>query len=282
MSGAGNLFTVIDNSKYLLSHEQLVILSPALCQTKKYKTEGLLVINKDDSYAFITDFYNPDGSFGAMCGNGARCAVAFSNKFKLFEIESYPNEIQFFMCSRDYVARYNGKNIIIFFPPPIKIQHNLSINVENVTLSEIEGSYVDVGSKHLVVNIKKQAQWKDIPIDDLDLISIAPQYRYHLQFVPDGVNFNIYENIDKNIILLRTYEKGVEGETGACGTGAISTALVSVINNETEFPVTVIPTSKIPVIVDVIGKIDNIEKISLEGPAEFIGETEIEIPDFNE
>ena len=276
MSGAGNLFTVIDNNKYQLTHEQLVSLSPLLCQREKGKTEGLLVISQSDKYAFKADFYNPDGSFGAMCGNGARCAVEFSNKNKIFDIETYQKDIPFFMCGRDYVGRYKGKNIIIYFPPPIKLQSDISVSLNNL---DINGSYVDVGSKHLVVNIKKQAFWIDIPIDDFDLMSIAPQYRYHPQFAPDGVNFNIYEIIDKSTILLRTYEKGVEAETGACGTGAISTALLSVMNNEIVFPVTVIPTSKIPVIVDIIGTIDKIENISLEGPAEFIGEAEIEIPD---
>ncbi len=277
MSGAGNIFTVIDNSEYRLTHEQLVKLSPLFCQTKTYKTEGLLVMNKDDSYAFRSDFYNPDGSFGAMCGNGARCAVAFSNKNKLFNIEFYPNEILFFMCGRDYIGRYNEKNIIIYFPPPIKIQSNLAVKVENVTLSEVVGTYVDIGSKHFVVNIRKQTQWKDKPIDEFDLFGIAPEFRYHPKFAPDGVNFNVYEVKYKNTIILRTYEKGVESETGACGTGAISTALVSVMNNETFFPVSVIPTSKIPLIVNIVGTINKIEKLSLEGPAEFIGFSEIEI-----
>lgn len=279
MSGAGNLFTVVDNTKYQLTHEQLVYLSPLLCQTKTFKTEGLLIISQSGNFAFKADFYNPDGSFGAMCGNGARCALAFSNANKIFDFESYPKDIPFFMCGRDYVGKYNDKNIIIYFPPPSKIQTSLSVKIENVTLSEVEGSYVDVGSQHFVVNIKKQYIWENIPLDDFVLPVMAPYFRYHKQFAPEGVNFNIYEVKNKNTIMLRTYEKGVEAETGACGTGAISTALVSVMNNETTFPITVIPTSKIPVIVDIVGIRDRIEKISLEGPAEFIGKAEIEVPD---
>ncbi|TAL70669.1 MAG: diaminopimelate epimerase [Bacteroidetes bacterium] len=279
MSGAGNLFSVIDNRKYRLNHARLVELSHIICQTKTFKTEGLLVLSNLENYAFKVDFYNPDGSFGVMCGNGARCAVVFSNKNNIFDIKYFQNEIPFFMCGRDYIGKYNDRNIIIYFPPPIKIQSQISLKLENETQGEIEGTYIDVGSQHFIVNLKKQAQWINVTIENFDLMNIAPNYRYHKLFAPKGVNFNIYDEIDKKTILLRTYERGVEGETGACGTGAISTVISSVMNNETEFPVTVIPTSKIPVIVDIVGTIDSIEQITLEGPAEFIGSDEIEIPD---
>jgi diaminopimelate epimerase len=277
MSGAGNLFSVIDNRIYHLPHDKLVKLSPLLCQRDNTKTEGLLVINNHKLYPFNADFFNPDGTYGAMCGNGARCVIKYF-KEKLV-IGTYSNIIKFFMCGSEYDGIYEGENIAIYFQPPIKIHKNISVKLENVNLSDVEGSYVDVGSKHLVVNIKKQQQWKNIPIDNFDLMKIAPYFRYHKQFAPDGVNFNIYDVKDRNTIVLRTYERGVEAETGACGTGAISSALTSVINNETEFPVTVIPTSKIPVIVNIIGKINKIIRITLDGPAEFIGEAEIEIPD---
>ncbi|OGU17438.1 MAG: diaminopimelate epimerase [Ignavibacteria bacterium GWA2_35_8] len=279
MSGAGNLFSVIDNRKYGFKHRQLVKLAPELCQFMNEKTDGLLVINQNESYAFQSDFYNPDGSFGAMCGNGARCAIEYSNKNKIFKINSVSGDISFFMCGREYNGRYHGENIVIEFPPPIKLQPQISVRIIN---SVINGSYVDVGSKHLVVNIFKQSQWKVIQMNDFELLQIVPKYRYHPQFAPDGVNFNIYEVKESNTIILRTYEKGVEGETGACGTGAIATALTSAANNEVKFPVKIIPTSKIPLIVNIRGNINSIENISLEGPAEFISNNEIEIPDFNE
>ena len=272
MSGAGNLFSVIDNSLYNISHNQLVKLSPFLCQSEVYKTEGLLVIN-DHNYPFNVDFYNPDGSFGAMCGNGARCVIKFLKEKKI--IEPYLNIINFIMCGEYYDAIYEGDNIAIYFQSPNQFQNNIKIDY-NACI--IEGSYVDVGSKHFVVNLKKQENWKNIKIGDFELLKIAPYFRYNKQFKPDGVNFNIYEVKNKNKIILRTYERGVEGETGACGTGAISAALTSVMNNETNFPVTVIPPSKIPVKVDIIGKVNKIIKISLEGPAEFLGEVELDLP----
>ncbi|MBI5324739.1 MAG: diaminopimelate epimerase [Ignavibacteriae bacterium] len=272
MSGAGNLFTVIDNSLYNISHNQLVELSPLLCKSEDYKSEGLLVINEDKIYPFNADFYNPDGSYGAMCGNGARCVIKFFKEKKV--TEPYPNIIKFIMCGEEYDAVYEGETIAIYFLPPEKFQHNIKIDYYE---SEVEGSYVDIGSQHFVVNIKNQENWKNIKIEDFELHKIAPYFRYNEQFAPKGVNFNIYEVKNKSKIILRTYERGVEGETGACGTGAISAALTSVINNETKFPVTVIPPSKIPVIVDIIGKVNKIIRIQLQGPAEFIGETEIEI-----
>jgi diaminopimelate epimerase len=137
---------------------------------------------------------------------------------------------------------------------------------------------VNVGSDHLVIKKEDVLEFKDLALDDIPLSDFAPQLRLHPDFSPRGVNVNVYSILDKNVIQLRTYERGVEGETAACGTGTISTALIAASKGEVTFPVTVIPKSGIPLVVDTIyNSHQEIESIILEGTAEIIGHAQIEI-----
>ncbi len=285
MSGAGNIFAVIDGRDYDFTERQYSILSPAICNSfeKDSSAEGLLVVICDDNYDFLVLFFNPDGSSGMMCGNGGRCAVRFALETGFI---SNKKDIRFFMSGDSYLSNINEGRISLEMPPPREFVENFDINLNN---SAISGSYVNVGSDHFVINVNDldMGSVQDIKIDEL-----SPPVRHHKTFAPRGVNVNYYDIIEADKLILRTFERGVEAETGACGTGAIATALTAYIKDYILLPITIVPTSGIPLEVDIVGSFinnpndnsnsntndnptNNIEKFILTGSADILFHKEL-------
>ena len=257
------------------------ILTPFLCGTRQnanVKTEGLLIINESkEKDSFDVDFFNPDGSNQMMCGNGGRCALMFAINEKFIPLPERENEISFKMAGGIYKGMVVGDNIRLFLPPPVEIRQNVKIIIDS---NELNGTYVNVNSDHFVVNHLEADSIKNEPFDNFCIDTFASPIRFHKDFEPAGVNVNIYSIRSRKELWLRTYERGVEAETGACGTGALSTMLSALSNNEIDIPVTIIPPSKSPLTVDIQGKFpDKIEFLILEGSAEIKKQTEIEIPE---
>ena len=261
-SGAGNTFTVIDNSIYELSKKELSKAAGRLCSGKE-KTEGLLAIHKSDKYDFSALFFNPDGSNGMMCGNGGRCAVKFALDRVFFNMDK--KCVTFEMAGTIYSAQIFGDEISLQFPPPKKLVKEFKISSGGLQL--IAG-FVDVGSEHIII---ETATNFNRGIHSLDIKTIAPPIRNYEGFSERGANVNFYETLPDGTLALRTFERGVEDETGACGTGAISTALIAALNGDVNFPVRIIPTSGIPLIVDISSNLDNISAVFLKGGAEKYG-----------
>ncbi len=276
MSGAGNLFTVLNNCKYKLSLVQASTLAPILCsinELNSFKTEGLILI--DSAFSECTDFsahfFNPDGSNDAMCGNGGRCAVAFAKG-----LDSIP-EFQFNafnMAGEIYNFELNSDQISLHFPAPYQFIENVVVEINS---NQITGTFVDVGSKHFVVDIAQFPELANCEFRQFDIMQIAPQIRYANEFAPNGVNVNIYKIVNE-AIQLRTYERGVEFETGACGTGAISAALTIAKLNLLQFPIKVIPPSGIALIVNCKLTDHSIQSVTLTGPAEMLNTLVIDLP----
>lgn len=271
MSGAGNLFTVIDGSKFNFSFREMSKLALFLCHSNQFngvRTEGLIIIQqpKDDKVDFDVEFFNPDGSSGMMCGNGGRCAIFYTNKYKITK----KKDVKFRFASKIYNGRINDK-IEIEFEPPREIRPlTIDINGRNYN-----GTFVDIGTEHFVLEVKAN---NPDSFYKLNIANLGALIRNHSYFAPKGTNANFYLEWNGKI-LLRTYERGVEAETGACGTGAISTVLAYQMNNKTKSITEVIPTSKIPIFVEIQRSDDEIEKIILSGPAEIIGSQNIHLPD---
>lgn len=269
MSGAGNLFSLIDNRAKIITDDQKSETAKLLCNLSEKNTfsaEGMIYIENSDDCDFKADFFNPDGSSGMMCGNGGRCVVALAHQLEIFDrLEN----ITFEMSGVHYRANIIDSQVELFFPN-LKIFDNLCpIQIVYADeLIELDGVFIDNGSQHYCLDI---AELGVIDIAKVDLADVGPKVRNHRVFKPAGTNCNVIQIIDNHTIKLRTYERGVEKETGACGTGAIASAYAGE-NWGTEFPVTVIPTSGIPLIIKKIphGSI-------LVGPAEVLQIDDIEI-----
>lgn len=279
MSGAGNLFSVIDNRKYMFSDDNAIHLASILCtlnDINSFRTEGLMLVENpiDDYSDFNVRFFNPDGSSGMMCGNGGRVAIKFA-AIKKFIKGTLLFETYFTMAKRNYKGIIQKDTIVLFLPGPKKIQNNIHISTRKF---HVACDYVDVATDHCVINYKNIQDQTKIEFDAFDVNANSSEVRFHPQFNPKGANVNYFEIIDNETIKLRTFERGVECETGACGTGAVSTAIIAVMNNNMQFPITIIPTSGSPLIVDVIGRFPNeIEAVILQGGADLIEEKIVEV-----
>lgn len=208
MSGAGNCFLVADARKHEtpLTREDVLHAVIDNQRNDQRSVEGVLLLNSCSEDTIEADFYNPDGSHGMMCGNGARCIVRFALDHGLMVHE----HITLRLNSMTFLCSIGDNNTVsVVFPPPSDIIHYPVGTLEGVT---IDTWYVNVGSDHVVI---------DGPLD-----ALRPEVqvlRHHPAF-PRGVNVNM---VDSNSVLhIATFERGVEAITGACGTGALSSAVV--------------------------------------------------------
>jgi len=270
-SGAGNLFSVIDNRKSIISQERLPNFAKLVCSKfarDAIKTEGLIAIENSSNYPFKVQFFNPDGSSGMMCGNGARCAIAFARSIGLLNNIAFLETFHFQLADTLYSARILENSYQVDFDFPKQIRNDLIININNN--HKINADFIDIGTPHLLINYN-QLNYLNTDFDELDLISFAKPIRYNSDLFPNGTNVSIYKIDMDNLVKLRTYERGVEAETGACGTASVSLGYLLFSKRLCNDPLTIIPTSQIPLFIHHSEK-----KIILEGPAEEIGEKEIE------
>ncbi len=270
MSGAGNIFSVVDNRHYRLTVEDGRRLAPLLCSpaVAGRSTEGLMLIGPpvQPDLDFHMDFFNPDGSWGAMCGNGGRCAVRFAADAGMLAVQKQA-DIAFTVLGTVYTARLNGDLVQLGFPPArsVCIPCTILLNGTPVT-----GAFVDVGSDHFVVNFAAIAPLAGSDFDSFDIGYWGPLVRYHTDFAPRGVNANFYAIEPNGTVRLRTFERGVEAETGACGTGAVSTALAVALQHNAIPPVRIIPTSGAALTIGMEQPVSPLSPLSLEGDAMFL------------
>jgi diaminopimelate epimerase len=217
MHGSGNDFVLVDNREAHLSADQIAGLAEPVCKRKfGVGADGLIVLDvtsKGSGADYIWHFYNSDGSAAEMCGNGSRCAARLA-----FELG---------LAGRDHVLGTTAGPIrahVLDGSSEVKVQMTDPIGLALDTPLQVNGSeltvhFVNTGVPHAVVfgnNVKS-----------VDVNVLGRAIRTHEHFAPAGANVNFAQVKDKQHILLRTYERGVEDETFACGTGACAAAYVA-------------------------------------------------------
>lgn len=269
-SGAGNDFVMINNRDYTVPFEKQGDFTRKVCTKQFPEIDGVIFVDKPlgKESSLRMNYFNRDGSYGAMCGNGARCIAQFSVD------EGLVNENTFNLEAVDntYKAEIKGNNIVkIYFPPPSEIKLNVKADDFMVHL-------VRVGSEHIVLFIKGEENKKFMKVSSLNNVKvneIGKKLRFHKQFQPKGTNVNFADVISGNKIRIRTYERGVERETLACGTGIISSAIVSNLLGKVNPPVKVLVQSGERLTADFVNENRKISNLSLEGSAKKIGEGEL-------
>lgn len=237
MSGAGNTFLVATSTVALrdglttdTAGERIPQLLSLYRRADGADVEGVIVVQPDlDSFSCV--FYNPDGSGGMLCGNGARCAVRFACDMGTRVNNTW---LPFTLNSRQYMAAIDAvpdgsPTITIKLPPPVS-EHVFSPGA----LRDIPVTvyYVDNGSDHVVVSMT-----------EFGAETLTKALRRH-EFFPRGVNVNLIEVDDDNIVNIATFERGVEAITGACGTGAVASAIALWRQGRTSDSVTLRPPSR--------------------------------------
>lgn len=221
LQGSGNDFIVIDNRDgkvyELLKRLELDIKDfvIALCrQHTGVGADGLILIEdpQDAQNHFKWQFFNSDGSVAEMCGNGSRCAVRFA-----YEKGIVGEEVRFETLAGVIKAwvKEGGKRVKVQLTSP-KDYREVSLQVDGL---HIEGSFINTGVPHFVAVVEN--------LQDLNVVKLGRAIRFHKEFEPKGTNVNFIEKLSDKAIRIRTYERGVEGETLACGTGATASAIVA-------------------------------------------------------
>ena len=262
MNGAGNDFIFLDNraGKIQLTPAQIV----RLCDRHRgVGADGvmLLVPSRTGQADWAWDFYNSDGSAGEMCGNGARCFGRFVQK-----TAGVSGSFTFETGAGIITAALQGAFVTVNLTLPRDLrlheQVRLSTGVETI-------HSLNTGVPHAVLYVPDA--------DQAMVMSLGPEIRRHAHFSPRGTNVNFVQVLGPNHIRVRTFERGVEGETLACGTGVSAAAMVSARVHGFTSPVKVQVQGGDLLEVSFKDHGTDFEDVRLAGPAEFVFEGRVEI-----
>ena len=212
--GAGNDFVIVDSS----SGEPAGFfkkIAPQVCD-RKYGigADGILFLEKSKRSHVRMRVFNADGSEAQMCGNGARCAAFYyskKTKLKTFDIQTKAGLLS---------ALVTGDRVKIKMTDPCDLKLGMKVYALG---KEHTLDYVNTGVPHAVIEVD---DLKKIPVNE-----IGRQIRHHRLFSPTGTNVDFIRVKDAAHVSVRTYERGVEDETLACGTGSVASAIIAVLNH---------------------------------------------------
>ncbi len=265
MNGAGNDFVIIDNRD--LTKNLSADTIAALCDRHRgIGADGLLAVEPAEQGAdYRFRYYNADGGEAEMCGNGARCFARFTSH--LSETPETPKEITFETIAGPLSANIVGADIRISMSTPKDLQMDIPEK-----LSELDTAvhFVNTGVPHAVLFTDHLSQ--------LDVVQHGRAIRHHPHFAPSGTNVNFVQSLAESHIAIRTYERGVEDETLACGTGMVAAALLQHLTNGSPSPIKVdVAGGESLEIAFQKGPKNQFTDVTLTGPADFVFEGEIEI-----
>lgn len=257
MSGTGNDFVIIDNRTLAIPPEEQPELARKICRRMfSVGADGLIFIEDSTVADFAWNFYNADGSIAEMCGNGSRCAARFAHRHsiagKKMKLETLAGIVEMEICDEDDVVR-------VKMPQPCDFRLQLALELGG---EERPAEYVNTGVPHVVLFTEE---------DDVPVVSWGRKIRYHQLFEPKGANVNFVKLLPDGRIKVRTYERGVEDETMACGTGAVASALFASLLRGLDSPVEVV-TSGGDVLTILFDLQDGpvAENVFLQGPTRLI------------
>ncbi len=210
MSGAGNDFIVIDNRHEVVDGSDQPAFVAAVCRRRlSVGADGVILIERSPSADFRWRFYNADGSAADMCGNGARCAARFAVLHGICG-----PELRFETDAGLIEARVDGRRVRVKMTDPGEPRIGLRVELAGGAL---EVGWIDTGVPHAVVRVDDVAA--------VDVAALGRELRFHPRFAPAGTNAD-FISPEPGGIAIRTYERGVEAETLACGTGSVAGALI--------------------------------------------------------
>jgi len=229
MHASGNDFIIINNLDKTFNFNYSK-LAKKLCERKfSVGADGLLVLEKSKLSDFKMLYFNSDGSKATMCGNGARCIAYYyslivKNKtVRTLTIETLAGIIK---AEIDYRKNINTAKVKIQLTEPKDIKLNFMLKVAG---KKFNASFINTGVPHTVIFVKNISK---INVDKLGRI-----IRNNIMFQPEGTNVNFVEVKNNNTLFVRTYERGVESETYACGTGITASSIIAGLNNFIKPPV---------------------------------------------
>jgi diaminopimelate epimerase len=260
MSAGGNDFIIIDNRQNILEYKRSKECAQKVCRRKlSIGADGLILIENSKQADFKWKFFNADGSEAEMCGNGGRCVARFA----------YLKGIASPMLTFDTLAGIIKAEVL---DDRVKLQLPLPYNLTRDLKLLMDGKcyFVDsitVGVPHVVMFVEDLSNYQ--------VVKLGKMIRFSEHFKPAGTNVNFVSTKNGSTIVIRTYERGVEDETLACGTGAVASALIANEKKGVESPVSVFTRGGEILTVYFTKENQVLKEVFLEGSANLIYEGEL-------
>lgn len=255
MNGAGNDFVVVDNRNGSLSLSRETIAH--LCDRHRgVGADGLLAVEPPEKSAdFRMRYYNADGGEADMCGNGARCFARFAARL----LPSIPSTLSFETPAGLIRAGFSGDLVTINMSEPCDLREATDLEVAGLGTCRVH--FLNTGVPHAVVFVPN--------VEAVDIATSGASLRWNPAFAPKGTNANFAQVVAPENLILRTFERGVEGETLACGTGVCATALLHHLATGAPSPVSVRVRGGDTL---EVGFDPSLKNVTLTGPADFVFE----------
>ncbi len=262
MSGAGNDFIIIDHRQQRIPEGEQSAFAQKICRRKfSVGADGLILIENSAKADFQWQFYNADGSVAEMCGNGARCAARFAYRLG---IAGKSMCFQTIAGMIEAEVKDDGDAVSLRMTDPTGRLPGRHIEIEG---RHLEVFTIDTGVPHAVIFIDEE----DIPVKQW-----GKAIRFHPMFEPAGTNVNFVRLLADGSLHVRTYERGVEDETMACGTGAVASAIIAGLYRKVVVPVQILTSGgERLTVVFRIGGDDSIGDVHLQGSARLIYEGQL-------
>ncbi len=268
MSGSGNDFILIDNRSQIVDKTRLKEFIYKVCRRAvSVGADGLILIEDPDEEDarrglahFKWHYYNADGGEAEMCGNGSRCAARFAYLKGIA-----PRKMAFRTLAGIIQAELTDeRRVKVQLGDPKDLRLNFPLDIDGETWKV---HFINTGVPHVVYFLDD--------VEGVDVVSLGRKTRYHKEFQPAGTNANFAEVLNRNALKLRTYERGVENETLACGTGSVAAAIIASELGWTVSPVDVHVRSGeiLKIYFEKTG--DRISKVFMEGDVRIIYEGEM-------
>jgi diaminopimelate epimerase len=228
MTGAGNDFVLIDNREGIIDADHCQGLVRSACRRRlSVGADGMILIENDPEVDFKWRFFNLDASEAEMCGNAARCAARFAHLTGIVDKQA--------MAFRTLAGIIRAELLENRVKAQMTLPHSLQLDLSiETTDRSFDLDFIDTGVPHAVCFVAD-----DDELEAVDMQHLGHSIRFHPHFQPAGTNVNFASIKDARHITIRTYERGVEGETLACGTGAVAASLIAASRNLVRAPVQV-------------------------------------------
>lgn len=260
MQASGNDFVVVDNRKKIV--KDVKKFTRKICELHKgVGADGVLLLENSRKGDFKMRIVNSDGSEAEACGNGFRCITRYAK-----DVLKYPNRFQFDSIAGLIQAQVKGQEISVRLPTPKDLVLRSELNVAG---NRLHYSFINTGVPHVVVFVEG--------LGKIDVETLGRGIRNHSKFKPKGTNVNFVEVKKNNEIHVRTYERGVEQETQACGTGSTASAILSVLMGYAKAPVTVKTKSGERLKINFNKKGKTVSNVTLSGKAYFVFEGKVKL-----
>ena len=255
MNGAGNDFVMLDNrdGSLALTDAQIALLCD---RHRGVGADGVLLVERPETKAdFRMRYYNADGREAEMCGNGARCFSRFVDKLAPAKNGTLSFETPAGLIS----ATLRGDQVSLAMSQPGPFADAVALNAAGQTLTVYS---INTGVPHAMLLVDD--------LDGTDVHQLGAALRHHHHFQPRGANVNFVRQLGPQDLAIRTYERGVEAETLACGTGVVAAALTIATLTGAESPIRVLVKGGDTLSVDFLRAKDGFSHVILTGPADFV------------